>query len=191
MEDLRKPLEQILTREVPKKKIMLLFRDLKTKGNAVPAIQNVRILVVDDNKTNLMVAVHMLNKMGYQADTAENGRKAIHALGSKPYNLVLMDLQMPNMDGYECTLEIRNPDSKVLDHNLPIIALTAHTREEDRKQCLECGMNDHLSKPVNFDMLENVLKRHLLAPQSLRCSATLKVLKRSEANTRKLMSPIT
>ncbi|MCG8344332.1 MAG: PAS domain S-box protein [Chlorobiales bacterium] len=179
MEHLRKSLEQILAQKAPKKKKTRLARDLKTKRNAAHAIHKISILVVDDSKTNLMVAVHMLKKMGYHVDTAEDGRKAIHALESKPYDLVLMDLQMPNMDGYECTREIRNPDSKVLDHNLPIIALTAHTREEDRKQCLECGMNDHLSKPVNFDILKNAIEKHLFEHQSPRCSVTSKATKKN------------
>ena len=186
IENLRKSFEKILAKKVQKKTIKPLPGDLKkTKGSKVPAVQKARILVVDDSRTNLMVAVHMLKKMGFQVDTAEDGVKAIHALESKPYNLVLMDLQMPNMDGYECTREIRKPDSKVLDHNLPIIALTAHTREEDRKQCLEYGMNDHLSKPLNFTILENTLKKHLPEPQGLRCSATLKALNKKPSQGQK------
>ncbi len=161
--------KQTVTKENDQKKKTgtSIQEKLKANEHDLPGIQQVRILVVDDSKTNLMVAVHMVKKMGCQVDTAEDGLKAIQALASKPYSLVLMDLQMPNMDGYECTREIRDPDSNVLDHNLPIIALTAHTREEDRKKCMECGMNDHLSKPVRYETLKNAIVKQLFHNRSV------------------------
>ena len=82
-------------------------------------------------------------------DTANNGIDAIEALQKISYNLVLMDILMPNMDGYEATRIIRASDSSILMHDVPIIALTAHAMKEDREKCLSAGMNDYIVKPVN------------------------------------------
>ncbi|MCP4020519.1 MAG: response regulator [Desulfobacteraceae bacterium] len=117
--------------------------------------QKVRILVAEDNIINLKVAVHLLNKFGYRADTAGNGKEAIQALEKIPYDLILMDVQMPEMDGYEATRKIRNLKSAVRD--IPIVAMTANAMKGDREKCIEAGMDDYISKPVKPDSLQETL----------------------------------
>lgn len=120
-----------------------------------------KILLVEDNLTNQQVALGMLKKFGLDADIANNGKEAIEKLSSKDYDLVLMDVQMPEMDGFEATQIIRNPSSKVRNHNIIIIAMTAHALEGDKEKCLEVGMNDYISKPITPEALNSVLTRWL------------------------------
>jgi PAS domain S-box-containing protein len=122
-----------------------------------------RILLVEDTPTNREVALAILKKLGYQTDVAADGLEALEALRTFPYDLVLMDCQMPEMDGYAATREIRNPASKVLNHQIPVIAMTAHALIGDREKCLEAGMNDYISKPVNTKILSRTLERWLSA----------------------------
>jgi signal transduction histidine kinase/CheY-like chemotaxis protein len=118
-----------------------------------------RILVVEDNLVNQRVAQHMLLRLGHAVDLAENGREALVRLSASQYDLVLMDCQMPEMDGFEATTQIRRPDSTVLDRDVPIIAMTANAFDEDRKRCLAAGMNDFLSKPVHRPTLEGMIEK--------------------------------
>jgi CheY-like chemotaxis protein/HPt (histidine-containing phosphotransfer) domain-containing protein len=120
-----------------------------------------RVLVAEDNATNQLVAVGVLQKLGIAADVAANGAEAIRALETRPYDLVLMDVHMPEMDGYEATRGIRGPESRVLDHGIPIVAMTANAMRGDRERCLEAGMDDYLSKPVSPQELEQSLRRNL------------------------------
>jgi len=122
---------------------------------------NARILLAEDNSVNQWVALGLLKKFGLQADAVGNGAEAVLALDSMDYDLVLMDVQMPVLGGIEATLEIRNLQSKVRNHNIPIVALTAAAMEGDRERCLNAGMNDFLSKPLTQKGLAEVLVRWL------------------------------
>ncbi len=120
-----------------------------------------RILLAEDNITNQQVALHILKKLGLRGDAVANGAEAVKALETIPYDLVLMDVQMPEMDGMEATHRIRDPQSEVRNHDIPIIAMTAHTMQGDREKCLEAGMNDYLSKPVDPQVLAEMLEKWL------------------------------
>ncbi len=120
-----------------------------------------RILLAEDNSTNQQVALGILKKMGLSADAAANGREAVELLRSLPYDLVLMDVQMPEMDGLEATRQIRNPQSGVLNHDIPIVAMTAHAMRGDQERCIEAGMNDYIAKPVSPHALAGVLEKWL------------------------------
>jgi len=119
------------------------------------------ILLAEDNIPNQKVALAILRKYGFSADIANNGREAVEALRRRHYDLVLMDMQMPEMDGIEATRIIRDPNSGVLNPNLLIIAMTANVTAEDRKKCTDAGMNDYISKPINPDELLTVIRRQL------------------------------
>ena len=120
-----------------------------------------RILLAEDNITNQQVAVGILKKLGLRADAVANGAEAVKALETLPYDLVLMDVQMPEMNGLEATLCIRNPQSAVRNHQIPIIAMTAGAMQGDREKCLEAGMNDYVSKPISPQALAEALDRWL------------------------------
>ena len=122
-----------------------------------------RILVVEDNPVNQLVALKFLERLGYQADVAADGLLALQALGKADYDLVLMDCQLPNMDGYEATRHIRRPDSQVRDHQVPVIAMTAHAMAGDGAKCLASGMNDYLTKPFKQATLKGMLEKWLAA----------------------------
>ena len=108
-----------------------------------------KILLAEDNVTNQKVALGILSKLGLSADAVANGEEAIKSLSSIPYDLVLMDVQMPVMDGWEATKVIRDPTSSVLDNKIPVIAMTAHAMQGDREKCLLAGMNGYITKPIS------------------------------------------
>ncbi|TSD66248.1 response regulator [Inquilinus sp. KBS0705] len=113
----------------------------------------VNILIAEDNAINQKLAMYILNKMGYKPDVAENGHETLNALVNKRYDIILMDVQMPEMDGLEATRFIRQN----MDHQPVIIAMTANALAEDREQCLEAGMNDYLSKPLKLQEIMDAL----------------------------------
>ena len=121
--------------------------------------RNARILLAEDNITNQQVALSMLKKMGLRADAVANGAEAIDALASVPYDVVLMDVQMPEVDGLEATRRIRQLERG--GPRRPIIALTAYAMEGDRERCLASGMDDYIAKPVSPDALADTLARWL------------------------------
>lgn len=122
---------------------------------------NARILLVEDNLTNQEVAKGILRRLGWNADVASDGKQAVEILEKNPYDLVLMDVQMPEMDGYEATGVIRDPRSGVLNHNIPIIALTAHAMTGDAERCLGAGMSDYITKPIDPADLTKVVEKWL------------------------------
>lgn len=126
---------------------------------AESARRGTRILLAEDNPSNQKVAQAILKKLGYRADVVTNGVEAVSALSRIPYDLVLMDCQMPEMDGLEATRLIRDPASGVLNPQTPIVAMTANAMQGDRKRCIDAGMNDYLAKPVKPEELAEVLKR--------------------------------
>jgi len=140
-------------------------RDLNgtAKGSAsgeappLPA-NNLRILVVEDNRVNQRVALRLLQRRGFTADLATNGLEAIECLAEAPYDLIFMDCQMPEMDGFEATRVIRQGEEGS-DSHVPIIAMTANAMEGDRENCLAAGMDDYISKPVQVDVLGQTLER--------------------------------
>ena len=121
----------------------------------------VRILLAEDNVINQKVAQAILDKLGYKAEVVANGLEAVRALELINYDLVLMDCQMPEMDGFAATAMIRNLDSKVLNHAVPIIAMTANAMKGDRENCIEAGMDDYLAKPMKKNELAEVLAKWL------------------------------
>jgi CheY-like chemotaxis protein/HPt (histidine-containing phosphotransfer) domain-containing protein len=121
----------------------------------------VRILLAEDNVTNQEVALGILKKLGLRADAVANGAEAVKSLETLPYDLVLMDVQMPVMDGLSATRIIRDPQSAVRNHHIPVIAMTAYAMKGDREKCLEAGMNDYVSKPVEPQALADMLEKWL------------------------------
>ncbi len=113
-----------------------------------PELSGTRILVAEDNFTNQKVALGILGRLGYEADIAENGLEAVAALSRSEYDIVFLDVQMPEMDGFEAVKAIRDPASAALDHRVPVIAMTAHALIGDRERCLAAGMDDYLAKPL-------------------------------------------
>jgi PAS domain S-box-containing protein len=134
------------------------------------ADRRARILLAEDNVINQHVALGVLKKFGLSADTVGNGVEAIRALQTIAYDLVLMDIQMPEMDGLVATRRIRDERSRVLDHRVPIIAMTAHVMASDRDQCVQAGMNDFITKPISFHALAEVLDRWL-PPKGSPCAS--------------------
>ena len=119
-------------------------------------IPRMRMLLVDDNQVNIAVARLMLERLGYRVETAANGQEAIDAVAGSDYAAILMDCEMPVLDGYAATAEIRQrfPGSHV-----PIIAMTANITEIDRQRCIDAGMDDFVSKPILMDVLRTVIAR--------------------------------
>ena len=135
-------------------------------------LRTARILVAEDNPTNQEVAGAILGKLGAQVALVSNGIEAIAALRTADYDLVLMDCEMPQMDGYEATRSIREPRTAVRNPRIPIVALTADAISGDRDKCLEAGMDDYIAKPVEPQHLARVLEKWLTRPASSAAAAS-------------------
>ncbi len=118
--------------------------------------EETKILVAEDNRTNQMVVGAMLKRLGYPYDLCDDGQLALDAMKNKDYDIILMDCQMPTLDGFAATKIIREDDNLA---NLPVIALTAGATAQEQQQCYDAGMNDFLSKPITMDMLKNTLRK--------------------------------
>ena len=147
-QDLRDSLTAVLAGEKQPLVTRHRIRELRRRGRA---------LLVEDNEVNRQVALGMLRRLGLRADVAEDGLGALRALEEGDYDLVLMDVQMPGMDGLETTRAIRAPGSRARNPRVPIVAMTAHAMQGDRERCLEAGMDGFLSKPLDFSTLAESL----------------------------------
>ncbi len=125
-----------------------------------------RILVADDDSLSQQVSLGILKNAGYTVDCVSNGREAVKAMEATRYDLVLMDCLMPEMDGFEATSAIRSPQSRVVNRDAVIIALTALASEGDRQKCVEAGMDDFLSKPVNALTLIGMIDQYISTIQA-------------------------
>jgi CheY-like chemotaxis protein len=134
-----------------------------TRHSLREASRRLRVLLAEDNRTNQKVATIMLQRLGHEVAVAANGAEAVDALKADRYDLVLMDVQMPEVDGFEATRRIRDPQSGVLDARVPIVAMTAHAMKGDRERCLESGMDGYLAKPIKPADLREIIERFVPA----------------------------
>jgi CheY-like chemotaxis protein/HPt (histidine-containing phosphotransfer) domain-containing protein len=180
---------------------------LVTRHTVAENIQHRRVLVVEDNIVNQKLAVRMVEKLGYQPDVVDNGQEALTALQKGDYTAILMDCQMPIMDGFETTKNIRereasaassttpaggdaesNGPSSSMPH-IPIIAVTANAMQGDRERCLAAGMDDYLSKPIKLEELRAALARWAILPPSSTASETSPPAQATTDPTRGVFDP--
>jgi len=141
----------------------------ENRQNAVRELpfSGIKILLAEDNVVNQKLACRLLQRMGAQMQVANNGAETLLALQADDFDAVLMDCQMPEVDGYEATRRLRDPASGVRNPKIPVIALTAHALATDRAKCLAAGMDDYLTKPINPALLQRALARALPAASDL------------------------
>ncbi len=132
-----------------------------------PRGQQARILLAEDHPINQEVALAILGRLGFDADPVSNGAEAVRALQTTDYDLVLMDCEMPEVDGYEATRQIRDPRTGALNPRVPIVAVTANAMPGDREKCLQHGMDDYLPKPIEPEAVAQVLARWLGQPKAI------------------------
>ena len=152
--ELREAIARVLGAREQKAPVPLITR--YSLHDARDSATSLRILLAEDNPVNQLLATRLLEKRGHRVTVAANGREAIAALDKENYDLVFMDIQMPEMDGLEATIAIRKKE-KTGGNHLPIIALTAHAMKGDQERCLEAGMDAYLSKPIRAQDLDELL----------------------------------
>ena len=165
------------------KSVLGVSRDIRPPDSYKPLItrhslsenfrRQVRVLLVEDYPTNQQVALKHLQGAGYTVDLAEDGEKAVRAFSQKPYDIILMDIQMPVMDGYEATREIRareEASGKSPDDYILIVAMTAHVMKGYREKCLDAKMNDYVSKPLTRKNLIDVVDKHTILKDTARAT---------------------
>jgi len=131
-----------------------------TPGDEVAETKHLKILLAEDNTSSQKVALQILKRLGYKADVAANGIEVLQALERQPYDLVFMDIRMPEMNGLEATRIIRQ---RWPDNGPKIVAITAYALEGDKEKCIEAGMDDYISKPIRVNELAEVLKKYQTA----------------------------
>ena len=134
----------------------MLGLDCRNRPSVSCTSRPLSVLLAEDNATNQLLAVTLLEKAGHTVQTAHNGKEALAALASRPFDVVLMDVQMPEMDGFETTAQIREHERATGEH-IPIVAMTAHAMKGDRDRCLKAGMDAYVSKPVQSGELYQAL----------------------------------
>jgi CheY-like chemotaxis protein len=156
-----KPVSQSVLRHTIAKVLQLPagVTDMKTlvpRHSIRESGRKLRILLAEDNPVNQKLATKLLEKMGHTVIVAEDGSKALEVLKQDTFDLVMMDVQMPVMDGFETTQIIRNQEERTGRH-IPIVAMTAHAMKGDRERCLESGMDGYVSKPINLQELHETI----------------------------------
>ncbi len=157
--------EESERRSLPPRHYSDLTANFVSKGAANPVKpgifsgSGIKILIAEDNMINQQVALGILSRLGLGADMVENGAEALQALALMPYDLVLMDVQMPVLDGLEATKRIRESGSPVRNRAIPVIAMTAHAMQGDREKCLAAGMDDYLTKPISGQVLSDMISK--------------------------------
>ncbi|TCO94861.1 PAS domain S-box-containing protein [Chthoniobacter flavus] len=152
-------LSLVMSQDVETREIKSGLVALSEQPASLPSepIEKLRILIAEDNPVNQKVALYQLQKLGYMADVVENGRRALDALARSRYDIVFMDCQMPELDGYEATRDLRAIEGDV--RHTWVIAMTANSLEGDREKCLNAGMDDYVSKPVKPEVLHAAIRR--------------------------------
>ncbi|MCF6248646.1 MAG: response regulator [Desulfobacula sp.] len=144
------------TRKIPAPETIITRHSIRESQK-----RRIRLLIAEDNLFNQKVALKLLAKFGYKAEIANNGREALEALEKTDYDLVFMDVQMPQMDGLTAAGLIRDPNSNVLNHDVPVIAMTANAMSGDKEKCIKAGMTDYISKPVKPKILMEMIQLYL------------------------------
>lgn len=151
--------DEILSIINPEKTETKIEKVQRTQQCASQSGKRINILLVEDNAVNRKLATAVLSKLDCNCDTAENGLEALAKIAEHNYRIVFMDVQMPVMDGFAATAEIRKGKSGEKNKNIPIIAMTAHALKGDREKCIEAGMDDYISKPININEIKKVLEK--------------------------------
>ncbi|MEI8044816.1 MAG: response regulator, partial [Verrucomicrobiota bacterium] len=162
----RRKLQEVLAAVISGRKFVPAQADALPSFAEPSGLRPAHILVAEDNITNQQVAVGLLKILGLSADVVANGLEAVRALETIPYDMVLMDMQMPELDGLAATRQIRAPQSRVLNRQVPVVAITANARTSDLEDCLAAGMDDFIPKPIALDVLAAVLAKCLLPGQA-------------------------